>query len=156
MHTFYLENLVNRRIAASHLLVKVMAVVMAVMLCHVTVMPVATAFAKEEGSAETTESQGGMGIASVLASIPYGLAKVCYALVGGIVGGFTYVLSGFDEKPAKKVWDASIRGDYVITPDHLRGDKPVRFVGLPRESEPATQAASSAEAATSAEPAPAK
>jgi hypothetical protein len=133
-----------------------MAVVMVVLLCHVTLMPVATAFAKEEGSTEPTESQGGMGIASVLASIPYGLAKVCYALMGGIIGGFTYVLSGFDEKPAKKVWDASIRGDYVITPDHLRGDKPVRFVGLPRESEPSAQSTSSAEAATSAEPAPAK
>lgn len=150
MHTLYLEKLVNRRIPVGNFLVRSMAILMVVLLCHLTVMPVTTAFAKEEGSTETTESQGGMGIASVLASIPYGVAKVCYALLGGIVGGFTWVLSGLDDKPAKKVWDASIRGDYVITPDHLRGEKPIRFVGLPRPEEPATQAASSAE------PAPAK
>ena len=74
-------------------------------------------------------------MASVLLSIPYGAVKVAYAIVGGITGGFTYIFTGGNLKAAQSVWDTSLRGTYIITPEHLKGEKPIRFLGVPPEGE---------------------
>jgi hypothetical protein len=101
------------------------------------------AFAAEGDAGETRNSGGttaadvGLGVASFLVSIPYGAAKIVTALLGGIVGGFTYVLSGFNKKAADQVWYTTIPGDYIITPDHLRGKRDLRFTGVPPEDRPA-------------------
>ena len=89
---------------------------------------------------ETTGSGAGLGAAGWLLSIPYGAGKVAFAALGGIIGGFTYALTGGDLDTAKKVWTTSIYGTYVITPDHLNGERPLRFFGHTGEnvsSEPA-------------------
>jgi len=78
-----------------------------------------------------TPTQFGIGAASVLLSIPYGAAKVTYAALGGVIGGFAYAFSAGDIEAAKAVWTSSLRGTYVLTPDHLKGDKPVQFMGKP-------------------------
>ena len=72
-------------------------------------------------------------------SIPYGAVKFVYATFGGIIGGFTYALTAGNEKAAKSVWDTSMRGTYVISPRHLKGEEPVRFFGIPpiRDEAPA-------------------
>jgi len=82
-------------------------------------------------AAEGADSSHGTGvkIASWALTVPYCLGKVIYAAMGGIVGGFTYVLSGADKDAAKAVWTASIGGTYIIRPEHLKGQEPVRFVG---------------------------
>jgi hypothetical protein len=59
--------------------------------------------------------------------------KAAFAIGGGIVGGLAYAFSGGSEQTAKNIWVPSIYGTYVITPDHLKGDKPVRFLGVPAE-----------------------
>jgi len=82
----------------------------------------------------------GLGVSSFFLTIPYGLTKVVYATLGGIIGGFTYALTGGNDRAAKAVWDSSLRGTYVITPDHLKGDKAVRFLGVPGESDGAAAA----------------
>jgi hypothetical protein len=88
-----------------------------------------------EGDSDgNTGSELGLGVASFLVSIPYGAAKVVTALAGGIVGGFTYLFSGFNKKAADQVWYTTIPGDYIITPDHLRGKKDIRFTGVPPEN----------------------
>jgi hypothetical protein len=74
-------------------------------------------------------TQFGIGAASVLLSIPYGAAKVTYAALGGIIGGFAYLFSAGDTEAAKAVWTPSLQGTYVLTPDHLKGDKPIQFMG---------------------------
>jgi hypothetical protein len=61
------------------------------------------------------------------------MGKILFATLGGIFGGFTYVFSGANEKAAKSVWDTSMRGTYVITPEHLKGEKTIRFLGSPAE-----------------------
>jgi hypothetical protein len=99
--------------------------------CHLAVVP--AGWAKEES--QDPASEAGLGVASVILTIPYGALKVAYAILGGITGGFTYVLTGGNLKAAQTVWDTSLRGTYIITPEHLRGDKPVRFLGVPAESE---------------------
>ena len=72
-----------------------------------------------------------LGIASALLTIPYAPTKIIYAGLGGIVGGFAWVLTGGDTDAAQTVWETSFYGTYVITPDHLRNNEPVRFFGKP-------------------------
>ncbi len=48
---------------------------------------------------------------------------------GAIVGGFTWLFTGGDQEAAQGVWDTSLKGTYIITPEHLKGEKPVQFVG---------------------------
>ncbi|MEC4673017.1 MAG: hypothetical protein VST68_02395 [Nitrospirota bacterium] len=74
-------------------------------------------------------SDAGLGIASALLTVPYAAAKILYAALGGVIGGFTWVLTGGDTETAQTVWEPSFYGTYVITPDHLRGKEPVRFFG---------------------------
>lgn len=105
-----------------------------VVFVHVVVISTAWAEQMGGGSNEQTESNGaqyGLGTASVFLTIPYGMAKFLFATLGGIFGGFTYAFSGANEKAAKSVWDTSMRGTYVITPEHLKGEKSVRFFGVP-------------------------
>ena len=84
----------------------------------------------ESTSQETgTPNGAGMQAASWLITLPYGATKVAMALVGGVVGGLTYVFSGGNQEAAKKVWKPTMYGTYIITPEHLRGEKPVRFIG---------------------------
>jgi len=108
---------------------RMLVVIIALALC---VAPVAGAAEKSNG--ENPAADIGLGVASFVCSVPYGAAKVAMALVGGIVGSFTYVLSGFDKKAADSVWYTTIEGDYVVTPDHLRGKKDLRFTGVPPDS----------------------
>lgn len=116
-----------------------MTAVLILAFVHVAVISTAWAQPMGGGSDEKTENTGsqyGLGAASVFLSIPYGITKFMFATLGGIFGGFTYVFSGANEKAAKSVWDTSMRGTYVITPEHLKGDKSVRFFGVPAESGP--------------------
>lgn len=61
--------------------------------------------------------------------------KATYAGLGGIVGGIAYIFGGGDEEMGEVVWTPTIKGNYIITPAHLRGEKPVQFFGQ-EESEP--------------------
>jgi hypothetical protein len=92
------------------------------------------AWAAEKNSAESPATEIGLGASSFVLSVPYGAAKVSTAIVGGVVGGLAYVLSGFDKQVADSVWYTTIGGDYVITPDHLTGKKALHFNGVPPEN----------------------
>jgi len=109
--------------------IRTVAVLVALSVC---LSPVA--WAAETSNSENPASDIGFGVASFLCSVPYGAAKVALAIVGGVTGAFTYVLSGFDKKAADAVWYTTIEGDYVVTPDHLKGKKDLRFTGVPPDS----------------------
>jgi hypothetical protein len=81
-------------------------------------------------------SSHGVGVkaASWALTVPYCLVKAVYAVTGGIVGGFTYALSGGNTDAAKAVWTSSIGGTYVIKPEHLKGQEPLQFVGKAEDS----------------------
>lgn len=81
-----------------------------------------------------------MQVASVAATIVYFPFKSVYALGGGIVGGLAYLLSGGSEQTAKSIWIPSMYGTYFISPEHLTGERPVRFVGVAADSEEGTSA----------------
>ncbi len=109
-----------------------MRTIVALLALSVCLAPVA--WAAEDHGGESPATDIGLGVASFLCSVPYGAAKVAVAILGGIVGSFTYVLSGLDKRAADAVWYTTMEGDYVVTPDHLRGKKDLRFTGVPPES----------------------
>lgn len=78
---------------------------------------------------EPVRNEAGMGAASAAASLLYGPAKLIYAGGGGLVAGMAYVVSGGDKQVAKPILDASMRGDYVVTPEILSGGRQIEFVG---------------------------
>ncbi|MDT7041710.1 hypothetical protein [Candidatus Nitronereus thalassa] len=68
-------------------------------------------------------------VASGALTLFYLPVKATYAGLGAIVGGIGYVLGGGDEEMGQVVWTPTMKGTYFITPEHLRGDKPVQFFG---------------------------
>ncbi len=113
---------------------KTFAMRMVVVLVALSVCLAPAAGAAEKGNSDNPASDIGVGVASFLCSVPYGAAKVALAIVGGVTGALTYVFSGFDKKAADSVWYTTIEGDYVVTPDHLRGKKDLRFTGVSPDS----------------------
>jgi hypothetical protein len=71
-----------------------------------------------------------MEAAAGLLTIPYVVCKAVFAISGGIVGGLAYAFSGGNEQVAKSIWTTSLYGTYIITPDHLQGNRPIRFLGV--------------------------
>jgi len=69
----------------------------------------------------------GVGTATVLANVVYMPAKVGYAFLGGLTGGFAYVLTGANYEVAEKIWTPSLGGHYVLSSDQLRGNQPIYF-----------------------------
>jgi hypothetical protein len=54
--------------------------------------------------------------------------------MGGVTGGFAYVLSGANREVAEGVWVPSMGGDYVLTTDHMTGREQVHFNGVRDEN----------------------
>jgi Peptidase family M23 len=78
-------------------------------------------------------SDVGMGAAVVGANLFYVPAKLAYATIGGVTGGFALVLA-HDKAVADRIWSPSLRGDYFVTPAHLRGEEPLHFIAAPPET----------------------
>jgi hypothetical protein len=66
-------------------------------------------------------------------TIPYGAAKMVYAIGGGIVGGFAWAVTGGNMAVAKSIWIPSMTGDYIVQPQHLTREKHLYFVGVSSE-----------------------
>ena len=79
----------------------------------------------------------GMALASVGATLVYAPVKLCYALGGLLVTGLAYGLSGGDGDVVGPIFNASVRGDYVVSPAMLRGDEPIEFIGRSPENQQA-------------------
>ena len=74
-------------------------------------------------------AEGGMGALSAISSLVYGPVKLVYALCGLIFGGVAWGLSGGDSDVMLAVVTPSVRGDYVVTPSHLRMERRLEFFG---------------------------
>ncbi|UCE64688.1 MAG: hypothetical protein JSU59_06065 [Nitrospirota bacterium] len=107
-----------------------------VLVTFSTLLVITPTLASADEGEENQSSEAGLGVASGLLTIVYLPFKLAYAVGGGVVGGLTYVLTGANMDVAKSVWEPSFYGTYVITPDHLKGNEPVRFFGVsPYEEE---------------------
>ena len=72
----------------------------------------------------------GIGVGAVFTNIVYMPAKFVYATLGGITGGFAYVLTGLRLDLAKGIWVPSMGGTYVVTPSMLKGEDRIYFSGV--------------------------
>jgi hypothetical protein len=106
--------------------VRIVVMILALSVC---LAPVAWSAEKDDGN--NLAADAGLGVASFICSVPYGAIKVATAILGGVIGGFTYVLSGLDKRAADSVWYTTMGGDYIVTPDHLRGNRGLSFTGVP-------------------------
>jgi len=114
---------------------KLVAVFLLLALCTITMVP--SAWSQESAASPSSESTEGGNASSALmlaaaggSTLLYFPLKAVFAIGGGIVGGLTYLFSGLDESSAKKVWNTTLYGTYIITPDHLQGNRPIRFLGV--------------------------
>jgi hypothetical protein len=78
---------------------------------------------------ESATSEAGVGALSAVSSLIYGPAKILYALTGTLIGGMAWGLSGGDSQVLHAVVSPAVRGDYVVTPEHIRMEKQVEFFG---------------------------
>jgi hypothetical protein len=83
---------------------------------------------QNEQSEESTFRHFKNGMSSCLLSLVYSTIKVNIAVIGGVVGGVSYPLSGFNGEVSNKIWSSSMGGTYLITEDILTGkEKPELF-----------------------------
>jgi len=80
-------------------------------------------------------SDAGVGVACVFVNLLYMPAKLVYATLGGLTGGFAYLLTGLNFEVADKVWTPSLGGNYVVTPAHLRNEQTLYFSGTVAEEQ---------------------
>jgi hypothetical protein len=78
---------------------------------------------------DSMESEAGWGALSAVATLFYSPVKVLYATCGLLFGGAAWGLSGGDGDVLKAVVTPAVRGDYVLTPSLLRGERPIEFFG---------------------------
>jgi hypothetical protein len=79
--------------------------------------------------ADSGASEAGLGTAAAVSSLIYGPIKMAYSTLGLVFGAFAWGLSGGDAEVLEAVVTPAVRGDYVITPSHLRGEKTIEFIG---------------------------
>src|ERR1700722_10865496 len=82
----------------------------------------------------------GYGAGALLCNVLYIPAKLVYAILGGIVGGGTYLITAGNQQAANTVWRSALGGDYVVTPQMLAGQQPINFSG-PTDTPPDVPAA---------------
>jgi hypothetical protein len=86
-------------------------------------------------------NEGGIGAVAALSTLIYGPVKLCYATLGLVVGGAAWGLSGGDAEVLDAVITAAVRGDYVVTPEHIRMERGLEFYGRAPQYREVQQAA---------------
>jgi hypothetical protein len=67
-------------------------------------------------------------VGTVLANVFYFPAKVLFAAGGAVASGITYLATVGNRSTTAEVWNSTVGGDYVVTPDMVAGYESVRFV----------------------------
>jgi hypothetical protein len=79
--------------------------------------------------ADSQAAEAGIGTAAALTTLVYGPTKVVYATLGLVIGGIAWGLSGGDSAVMNAIITPAVRGDYVVTPEQLRGQRALEFFG---------------------------
>jgi hypothetical protein len=103
--------------------------VLAVTLLCVTVAAVPLPAFADEAPERNIFMHYGLGVGAVLCTLVYGPVKVVYATLGSLTGGFAWLLTGGRTDVPREIIQPAIRGDYVVTPEHLTFNQPLLFVG---------------------------
>ena len=84
-----------------------------------------SARAEEEGPAYSAL----VGIGAAVCTLVYSPLKVVYATGGSVVSGLAWLWTLGDTSVAGPILRSSVKGDYVVTPRHLEGQRSLHFVG---------------------------
>jgi hypothetical protein len=103
--------------------------VAAVALAAVVCGGMTRAACAQERSEHQYTQDFGLGVGAVFIDFLYMPVKFVYATLGGLTGGFAFVLTGGNFDVASSIWKPSLGGTYVITPSMLRGDEEIHFSG---------------------------
>lgn len=71
----------------------------------------------------------GYAVGAVASNVVYMPAKLVYAIAGSLFGGGAYLLTAGNSQVSDTIWRSSLGGDYVVTPDMLKGDRQLNFSG---------------------------
>jgi hypothetical protein len=74
-------------------------------------------------------TEGGLGASAALLSLAYGPFKLAYAASGLLLGSGSFMWTWGDRDTAMAIVHAAVGGDYVITPEILRGSDDIHFTG---------------------------
>jgi hypothetical protein len=74
-------------------------------------------------------STGFTGIGSALCTVVYAPLKVGYAVGGSVISGLAWMWTLGDTSISGPILRSAVRGDYVVTPSHLRGQRDLEFIG---------------------------
>lgn len=69
------------------------------------------------------------GAGAMLCTLVYSPLKIAYAASGTVVGGMAWVWSFGSRRVTRPIFTAALRGDYVVTPQHLTGERELKFRG---------------------------
>jgi len=84
-------------------------------------------------------TQGGLIISSAVASAPYFVSKMIYALGGSLAaGGINLFSLGFAQETATNVGTQAVNGDWIVSPTILTRERSLQFIGT---DEPVTSPA---------------
>lgn len=86
-------------------------------------------------------NEGGIGALAALSTLVYGPVKLTYAVLGLVIGGSAWGLSGGDTQVLDAVVTPAVRGDYVVTPQHIRMERSLEFYGRDPQNREVQQAA---------------
>jgi hypothetical protein len=82
------------------------------------------------GRDEEPQDPGALaGIGALLCTIVYSPVKIAYAATGAVVGGLAWLWSFGSRSVTGPVFTAALRGDYVVAPEHLSGERKLEFIG---------------------------
>jgi hypothetical protein len=88
-----------------------------------------------QGLDKTKEIGAGVGL--VAANVGYFCGKVFYAVLGTVVTPVAWAVSGGDREVARHTFYPSVRGDYLLSMDNLKGRESFDFIGrMPGEGRP--------------------
>lgn len=100
----------------------------AVLVAALAVAP--AALARDE---EVPPSSGGfVAVGAMLCTLVYSPLKLGYAVSGLAVGGLAWVWSLGNRRVTRPILRSALKGDYVVTPAHLRRERALHFTGRRR------------------------
>jgi hypothetical protein len=83
----------------------------------------------DEYGDESLLMEGGLGATSALISLVYAPFKLTYAVTGIVLGSGSFVWTWGDRDSSMAIIHTAVGGDYVITPEHLRGSDDIQLTG---------------------------
>lgn len=79
--------------------------------------------------ADSLRHRAGYGFAAFLGTVSYGPLKTVYAILGTAASGLAWAFTLGNADTAREVAGPALAGDYVLTCEHMTGERPIELFG---------------------------